>query len=239
MPNDPAASYAALRAPLPPRNEIIAQSLYWYPNELAVTVHAEKMPTLPQLRDLSARLHRLLSRVGISIVPFYSGGPVISRAGARESAKKQQAKPTKTTGRKAAAIEVGITPITIRVKASLYKQWTREVQECGSDGRFRGGFALRDGLGDTPVIRLVPPCQGCHLAFDFQVADIDGQITIQRDSILPPASIAGAHPCTQLIFLGIDAVLDKAAFAAVQLEVRRRLAHQRTGVQNPCAVRSS
>ncbi len=150
---------SALRAPLPPRNGEIAESVYWYPNELAVTVHAPKPPTLRQLRDLSARLNRLLSRIGVSILPFYSGGHLVSRAGIRESTAGKQSTPSAEKEEtmeiaevEAPEVEVGVTPTAMKVKASLYKRWEKEVQRCGEAERFPGVHPFGEGPKGVAVV---------------------------------------------------------------------------------------
>jgi hypothetical protein len=80
--------YKAFRGPIPASAGDIIEPIYWIPNELAVTVRTPTPPTLEQLQALSARLRRLLSDVGITVVPFYAGGQRFSRAGSRSSAFK-------------------------------------------------------------------------------------------------------------------------------------------------------
>jgi hypothetical protein len=82
---------------------------------------------LDQLQNLSARLKRLLSEVGISIVPFYAGGQRLSRQGAKpdlsetgETASEQKYVP--------ADIEVGRTSTQTFVEAELEEQWQAECK---------------------------------------------------------------------------------------------------------------
>jgi hypothetical protein len=148
------APSTGLRAPLPPLSNEIAESLYWYPNELAVTVHAAKPPTLRQLRDLSARLHRLLSRVGISVLPFYSGGHRLSRGGVRESSGNR-ASPSPAGGNaliEIEEIEVGTTPTRMQVSASLDLRWKEELQYCHSKQRLPGVHFFGEGPKGVAVV---------------------------------------------------------------------------------------
>jgi hypothetical protein len=155
MPQEPtAAPSTRLRAPLPPRSNEIAESLYWYPNELAVTVHAAKPPTLRQLRDLSARLHRLLSRVGISVLPFYSGGHRLSRGGAREGSG-DGASPAASGGDtliQVEEIEVGTIPTRMQVSSRLDVRWQEELQYCSSKKRLPGVHFFGEGQKGVAVV---------------------------------------------------------------------------------------
>ncbi len=143
MQQDPiTTSGLSLRDPLPPRTGLITEALYWYPNELAVTVHAAMPPTLRQLRDLSARLNRLLSRVGISVLPFYSGGHRVSRGGpTREETVVQVTE-----------IEVGSAPTMMHVRAELDMRWKQEVAYCQSVGRFPGVHPFGEGPKGIAVV---------------------------------------------------------------------------------------
>ncbi len=116
------------KAPIPASDGYISEAVYWVPNELAVTVQAPALPTLDQLRDLSHRLKRLLSEVGISVVPFYAGGQRLSRAGAKPASPKPEGEPSGKQEYVEVEIEVGRTKTTARVEVELEEQWQVECK---------------------------------------------------------------------------------------------------------------
>ncbi len=117
--------YQALKEPIPASDRRILEPAYWAPNELAVTVRAPTPPTLEQLQDLSARLKRLLSEVGISVVPFYAGGQRLSRATSRPGLLKED--PSGSEQKYVSVeIEVGRTRTKTLVERALEDQWQAE-----------------------------------------------------------------------------------------------------------------
>ncbi len=117
--------YRALKEPIPAPDGTIFEPTYWIPNEVAVTVRAPTPPTLEQLQDLSARLKRLLSNVGISLVPFYAGGQRLSRAISRRG-PAQEAQPSTEQQYISAEIEVGRTRTKAWIEAELEARWQAE-----------------------------------------------------------------------------------------------------------------
>lgn len=135
--------------------ERIDQSLYWYPDELAVTVQASAPPTLRQLRDLSKRLQRLLSRVGISILPFYAGGQRLTRQAGRPGIERLAILPARPAVEmvEAEGLEVGDTPAAMQVEKRLHFAWREDVERCrSSKRRFPGVHAFGQGPKGVAVV---------------------------------------------------------------------------------------
>ncbi len=119
--------YQALKEPIPASDGSILEPIYWVPNELAVTVRTPAPPTPEQLQDLSARLKRLLSEVGISVVPFYAGGQRLSRATSRRGAAKAESAAAEQKY-VAVEIEVGRTRTKAWVELELEERWQAECK---------------------------------------------------------------------------------------------------------------
>lgn len=85
--NHASLSSPAFLAPIPAADDHLFEPTYWLANELAVTVRTPARPTLAQLQQLSARLNRLLSEIGISLVPFYAGGDRLSHSGEHQGGR--------------------------------------------------------------------------------------------------------------------------------------------------------
>ncbi len=152
-PDQKTARHPTSREPIAPSNGHIAEPLYWYPNELAVTVQAAKPPTLEQLRELSARLKRVLSKIGISVVPFYSAGHCLSRADSRLDFAEP---PSEAAPGEPAFIEVelevGRTPIKEWVNAERYEQWKKDAEHKKPLNRFPGVHVFGEGPSGVAVI---------------------------------------------------------------------------------------
>jgi hypothetical protein len=116
------------QALIPASDGHISEPVYWVPNELAVTVRAPTPPTPNQLQDLSARLRRLLSEVGISVVPFYAGGQRLSRAGAKAHFPESDGETASQQKYVKVSIEVGRTKVTVWAEAELEEQWQVECK---------------------------------------------------------------------------------------------------------------
>lgn len=142
-------SHPAFKAPLPALDGRVIEPLYWIPNELAVTVRSPTAPTLEQLQNLSARLKRLLSEVGISVVPFYAGGQRLSRQGA----KRDLSQPEETITEQKyvqVEIEVGRTSAQTLVEVELEEQW--QVERRRRPNRLPGVYTFGNGPAGIAVV---------------------------------------------------------------------------------------
>jgi hypothetical protein len=141
--------YQALQAPIPASNGQIIEPLYWIPNELAVTVRAPTPPTLEQLKELSARLKRLLSDVGISVVPFYAGGQCLSRTTSRPGLPTQE---NQAGGQQHVPfeIEIGSTPARVWVEPEQERRW--QVESRRRPNRFPGVHVFGSGPTGIAVV---------------------------------------------------------------------------------------
>jgi hypothetical protein len=137
--------HPASRAPIPALDGRILEPIYWIPNELAVTVRTPTPPTMEQLQVLSARLKRLLSEVGISVVPFYAGGQRLSRQGATSDPTKPE-EPSYVQ----VDIEVGQTSRKAMVEAALEEQWQAERKR--RPNRFPGVHMFGSGPSGIAVV---------------------------------------------------------------------------------------
>jgi hypothetical protein len=143
--------YPAVKAPIPALDGRILEPNYWIPNELAVTVRTPTPPTLEQLQNLSARLKRLLSDVGISVVPFYAGGQRLSRRGARLDWSKPEEEATASEQQYVQVeIEVGRTSRQVSVEVELEEQWQAECKR--RPNRLPGVHVFGNGPAGIAVV---------------------------------------------------------------------------------------
>lgn len=142
--------HPAFKTAIPALDGRIIEPVYWIPNELAVTVRTPAAPTLEQLQNLSARLKRLLSEVGLSVIPFYAGGQRLSRQGTKldlpggeaAAASEQQYVPVE--------IEAGRTSKQIAVEVELEEQWQAERKRRSN--RFPGVHVFGAGPSGVAVV---------------------------------------------------------------------------------------
>lgn len=142
--------HPAFKTAIPALDGRIIEPVYWMPNELAVTVRTPAAPTLEQLQNLSARLKRLLSEVGLSVIPFYAGGQRLSRQGTKldlpgggETAAPEQHYVQ-------VEIEAGRTTKQIAVEVELEEQWQAERKR--RPNRFPGVHVFGAGPSGIAVV---------------------------------------------------------------------------------------
>lgn len=149
MASQPTSSrYQAFKAPIPAFDGTIHESIYWVPNEVAVTVRTPTPPTLEQLQDVSARLARLLSEVGISVVPFYAGGQRLSRAATKPGFTRDE-----TVDKQkyvSVEIEVGRTRTKTWVEVELEERW--QVEQKRRPNRLPGVNVFGSGPSGVAVV---------------------------------------------------------------------------------------
>lgn len=142
------SSRSALKAPIPASQEDLLEPMHWVPNEVAVTVRTPTMPTLEQLQELSARLKRLLSEVGISVVPFYAGGQRLSRATSRPTVTTDETVDRQKYTR--VEIEVGRTRTSIWAEIEVEERW--QVERKRRQNRLPGVHVFGSGPGGVAVV---------------------------------------------------------------------------------------
>src|SRR5579859_7725894 len=142
--------YSSLQTAIPAADGRIFEPTYWVPNELAVTVRAPTPPTLEQLQELSARLKRLLSEVGVSVVPFYAGGQRLSRASSQPGFLRAQDQPDPAQKYAPVEIAVGRTPTRVWVEQEQEDHWQAESKR--RPNRLPGVHVFGDGPTGAAVI---------------------------------------------------------------------------------------
>ncbi len=146
-----ARQHLAYREPIPAFDGQIVDPIYWYPNEFAVTVQSPAPPTLEQLQQLSARLKRLLSEVGLSVVPFYAGGQRLSRASSRHGYQVVQERAAGVEQRYVEVeIEVGGTRAKTRVEIEMEERWQAECKR--RPHRFPGVHVFGSGPAGVAIV---------------------------------------------------------------------------------------
>jgi hypothetical protein len=136
---------------LPALDGHIIEPTYWYPNEFAVTVRTPVPPSQEQLQQISARLKRLLSEVGLNVAPFYAGGQRLSHAGLAFAQQVSKGEATNEDQKYVEVeIEVGHTRTKTWVEAELEDQWQSECKR--RPNRFPGVYVFGSGPTGIAII---------------------------------------------------------------------------------------